>query len=493
MSAAHLNPVPRSLAEIIEDQDAGAVALIDGATTVTYGELRDRVSRLRSGLSAAGVGPTDRVMLIGENEADFVVAAFAILGLGAIVSPIRSRNPMPEVERKMTSVRPSVTVLCETADWLLPHAEALPCDQFVSVSQLDAAPAENDVPIAQVDGDDLAFLLLTSGVASESKVAMLSHSNLLWVQSAIIDGPKVGLGSDDIALCILPLTHIFGLNVVLLSTLRAGGTVVLQRRFDVDESLNLIGRHKVTTLSGAPPMWQQWAQADAVNADTFATVRYAASGAAALSAETFDLVKERFGVELSEGYGLTETSPVVTSSRGVPSKPGSVGVPLDGVEVVLVEEDGTPVEPGDAGEVVVRGPGIFKGYLDAPELTEQVLTDDGWFWTGDIGVFDADGYLYLVDRIKDIIIVSGFNVYPSEVEAILMEHPNVRGAIVVGVADGLTGEAVEAHVSGQVDVDELDQFCRDRLSRYKCPARYHLVEELPVTAHGKVVRRELRQ
>ena len=170
-----------------------------------------------------------------------------------------------------------------------------------------------------------------------------------------------------------------------------------------------------------------------------------------------------------------------------------MGVPLDGVEVVLVEEDGTPVEPGDAGEVVVRGPGIFKGYLDAPELTEQVLTDDGWFWTGDIGVFDADGYLYLVDRIKDIIIVSGFNVYPSEVEAILMEHPNVRGAIVVGVADGLTGEAVEAHVSGQVDIDELDQFCRDRLSRYKCPATYHLVEELPVTAHGKVVRRELRQ
>ncbi len=195
---------------------------------------------------------------------------------------------------------------------------------------------------------------------------------------------------------------------------------------------------------------------------------------------------------MAEGYGLTETSPIVTWSRGIPVRPTSVGKVIEGAQVVLVEPDGTPVDVGDTGEVVISGPGVFKGYLDSPALTDAVLTDDGWFWTGDVGVFDEDGYLYLVDRIKDIVIVSGFNVYPSEVEGVLMEHPGVRGAVVVGEEDLDTGETVVAHVLGEVDAAELDEFARANLSRYKCPTSYRFVDELPVAATGKLIRRELR-
>ena len=251
------------------------------------------------------------------------------------------------------------------------------------------------------------------------------------------------------ALAALPFSHIFGLNVILLATLRMGGQVVLQRRFDVDGSLELCARHGITLLAGAPPMWRRWSMTDAAD-DAFATVRLAISGAAALPIEVFDEMQRRHGITIEEGYGLTETSPILTSSRG-DAKAASVGRPVDGVELILVEEDGTPVDRGDAGEIVVRGPGIFKGYFDDEDATHEVLTSDGWFWTGDVGVLDDSDHLYIVDRIKDIIIVSGFNVYPAEVENVLLEHPDVRGAVVVGNIHLDTGETVVAYVSGDVD------------------------------------------
>ena len=268
--------------------------------------------------------------------------------------------------------------------------------------------------------------MLTSGVTGDPKAAMLSHGNLAWVQELTCDGSPDSLTADDVTLGVLPFAHIFGLNVVLRASLRAGAVCVLEQTFDVDESIDLIRTHGVTRIAAVPPMWKRWSLADAPD-DSFASVAYASSGAAALPAEVFAAVRSRFGLEISEGYGLTETSPIISNTRGMPVRPTSVGKVVDGVDLVLVDPDGTPVDLGDTGEIVVRGPGIFKGYLDAPEVTAAVLTPDGWFWTGDIGVFDDDGYLYLVDRVKDLIIVSGFNVYPAEVEAVLIEHPRGRG------------------------------------------------------------------
>ena len=239
-------------------------------------------------------------------------------------------------------------------------------------------------------------------------------------------------------------------------------------------------------------MWQRWAAADAP-ADAMASVRFARSGAASLPADVHERIKTHCGVEVRQGYGLTESSAALATGRGLDVRVTSVGKPLPGVEMVLVDDDGEPVDIGDIGEVVVRAPSVFKGYLDDPEATASVLTDDGWLWTGDVGLFDDDGYLYLVDRVKDIIIVSGFNVYPAEVEDVLMQHPDVRGAVVVGGAHGGTGETVIAHVSGDVSVAELKEFALTHLSGYKRPTEYQIVDELPHTAAGKFLRRELRK
>lgn len=479
-----------NLATMIEHHDADRVALIDGDVTITYGELRQRVDAMRATLAGLGIGPDGRVAVMAGNEPAFAVGAMAAMGLGAVAVPVRPSNPIPELQRKLDAVQPDVIVLGDEALWLLDHqADVAP--PLIDATSISLDLAADAPPIARRAGDDLAFMMLTSGVSSDAKVAMLSHHNLGWIQESITADPEAGISESDVLLGVLPFSHIFGLNVVLLAPFRVGASIVLQRRFDAQLSLELIKQHQITTISGAPPMWQRWARADAPD-DALASVRSAASGAAALPAEVFEAIKDRYGVEIAEGYGLTETSPIVTWSRGIDVKPTSVGKPLAGVEVVLVEEDGTPVDVGDTGEIVVRSPGVFKGYLDAPDLTNAVLTDDGWFWTGDMGVFDDDGYLYLVDRIKDIIIVSGFNVYPSEVESVLMEHPAVRGAVVVGTPHGETGEAVAAYVSGDVDEAELHPFTCARLSTYKCPTEYHFVDELPVAPTGKLIRRELR-
>ncbi len=486
-----------NLASIIEAHDDHRPALIDGEQTITYGLLRSRVAALRTSLHRDGVGPGDRVAVMAGNEPDFVVAVFAALGLGAAAVPIRPSSPLPELLRKLDVVDPRIILTGDAGRWAIEHHVALP-SPIAEVADLAPVTGSGEngrtadaPPIVDRGDDDLAFLLLTSGVSSDAKVAMLSHHNLAWIQMAITADSPHGISATDVSLGVLPFTHIFGLNVVLLATLRVGGSVVLQRHFDAEVSMDLIRHHKITTVAGAPPMWQRWAALDAPG-DSLASVTNAASGAASLPIEVFNRIKERYGVEIAEGYGLTETSPIVTWSRGIKVKPTSVGRPLDGVDVVLVEPDGTPVEPGDTGEIVIRSPGVFKGYLDAPGITSSVLTEDGWFWTGDMGVFDDDGYLHIVDRIKDIVIVSGFNVYPSEVESVLMNHPDVRGAVVVGSPHAETGETVVAYVSGQVDRDELDAHARAELSRYKCPSDYHFVDELPVAPTGKLIRRELR-
>lgn len=477
-----------NLASIITRHAGERIALIDGDVHLSYAELGQRVDAVRARLHEQGIGLDDPLAILAGNEIDFVVTMLAGLGLGARIVPVRPSSPLPELERKLASVKPKLLCLGEAGAWITADGVDLGLPTMDLAVDVDSGPAP---AIVERDADDIAFLMLTSGVASDAKVAMLSHGNLTWAHEIVIDRGEFGLQPDDVGLGVLPFSHIFGLNMVLLAVLRVGGTIVLQRRFDEVESLNLVKQHGITTLAGAPPMWQRWAAAD-VPDDSMASIRYATSGAAALPFAVFEAMRDRFGIEVAEGYGLTETSPIVTWSRGIPVRPTSVGKVIEEAEVVLVEPDGTPVDVGDTGEVVVRSPGVFKGYLNSPELTDAVLTDDGWFWTGDVGVFDDEGYLYLVDRIKDVVIVSGFNVYPSEVEGVLMEHPDVRGAVVVGEEDLDTGEAVVAHVLGAVDASELDTFARANLSRYKCPVDYRFVDELPVAPTGKLIRRELR-
>lgn len=482
-----------NLAGVISDHEAGLVALVNGDQTITYGEMRSQVAVMQQSLAELGVTAGSTVALASGNDPAFVMSALAILGLGGHVMPVNPTSPTAELVRTLDVAKPQMLLVGHAGRPYLDDDDiATPMVDLVALdAESAAAPTDAPMTVVERSDDDVAFYMPTSGTSGVAKVAMLSHGNLSFVHEAMQTLEPV-ISSSDVRLGVLPFSHIFGLNAVLLNSLRVGASIVLQQRFDAEESLRLVREHGVTILSGAPPMWHRWALADAPD-DSLATIRGAASGAAALPLGVFEMVRDRFGVEIKQGYGLTETSPIVTAGRGdVPVRPSSVGQVIPGVEVALVDDEGTPVDMGDEGEIVVRSPGVFLGYLDDVAMTESMLTDDGWLWTGDVGIFDEDGFLYLVDRIKDIVIVSGFNVYPAEVENALMLHPGVSGAIVTGTADEMTGEAVVAHVTGTATHDELKVHIAEHLSRYKRPTTYHFLDELPIAASGKAIRRALR-
>jgi long-chain acyl-CoA synthetase len=496
-----------NLAAIVEPHPGDAVALIDRGRTTTYGDLRRQVAELRTGLAERGVAPGDRVALVVANNWFFVVSYLAALGAGAVVVPLNPAATSKEIEDALVGTGAQVAVVgpAGRAAYAGVDPFAVPVERVLAPDgvRIDGAEpleacfvAGGAVPIAARDADDLAVLMFTAGTAGAARAAMLTHGNLLAniEQSAAVAARAVRPG--DVSLGVLPLFHIFGLNVVLAQALHAGASVVLVERFDPAETLELVQRHRVTIVAGAPTMYVAWATMPGAARDAMASVRIAASGAAPLPREVAVAFEERFAVPVGEGYGLTEASPVVSTSVGSAPRHGSVGVPLPGVEVRLVDQDGEDVLAGDPGEVWVRGPNVFAGYLDDPEATAAVLTPDGWLRTGDVAVADADGWLRLVDRAKDLVIVSGFNVYPTEVEEVLLEHPGIAEAVVVGVPDPYSGETVKAYVVEEpgrhLDVEEVIAHCAASLARYKCPTRVEFVEEIPRGLGGKALRRALR-
>ncbi len=271
-------------------------------------------------------------------------------------------------------------------------------------------------------------------------------------------------------------------------------TVLLVQRFDPATAVDTILERGVTVLPGPPSIWNSFAYFDQLEGSEFASVRLAISGASRLPIATAQLMRARFGLDISEGYGLTEASPIVTSSAGGDVRFGSVGRVLDGVHVRLVNDDGD-IPAGDVGEIWVSGPNVFAGYFRDADATDAVLTEDGWLKTGDMATVDDDGYLWLVDRAKDLVIVSGFNVFPAEVEDVLHTHPDVSEAGVIGVPHPHTGESVKAFVvateGSEIDEESLVEYCLDHLARYKCPNKIMFVNELPRNDAGKLVRRQL--
>jgi long-chain acyl-CoA synthetase len=494
-----------NLASIIDPHDADAVALVSRGKPTTYGELREQVAHLRGGLAQLGVGPGDRVALLLSNQPQFVDALLAILGLGAIAVPLNPQNPAPAIEHELRDVEAKAVFVGSTSAvaFAAVHRAALPSVEHVIAvdATIDGAQRYEDVighePAPAVDAapDDLAVLLFTSGTAGAPRAAMLTHGNLLAnidQNLAVVDR----ISSSDVIFGVLPLHHIFGLNVMLLLTLAAGASVVLVMRFDPSTALDTIVERGVTVIPGAPPMWTSWAAMAATQPAAFSAVRLALTGAAKMPEDATEVLLQKFGLVLREGYGLTEASPVVTSSAGLEPRAGSIGKPIPGVTVRIVDEDGDDVPLGDAGELWVKGDNVFKGYWNDPVATARVLHPDGWLRTGDVGVEDDDGYLYLVDRAKDLIIVSGFNVYPAEVEDVLSAYPGVAEVAVVGVAHPHTGEAVKAYVvmreGSEADEEQLIAFCHDQLARYKCPTKVLFVAELPRGMTGKILRRVLR-
>ncbi len=494
-----------NLAHIIDGHDADSVALIWRNRVTTYGELREQVAAFRGGLAASGVVADDRVALLLGNSPHFVIAYLATIGLGAVAVPLNPSSPGPELQSELTVVAPRVVVVDQigAGNWSNVDRAAVPsievavlteptaaADGVVAFDDLLAAAA---VDVVEVDESQLAVLMFTSGTAGSPRAAMLSHMNL----QANLDQSRSAQGhisADDVIYGVLPLFHIFGLNVVIGLGLCVGATLVLVQRFDPATAVQSIRDRGVTVIPGAPALWGAFAHFDELEADAFSTVRLALSGASRLPISVARTMHERFDIEIREGYGLTEASPIVTTSTGVTPRFGSVGRALAGVEIRLVNVNGDALV-GDVGEVLVRGANVFSGYYGDPEATADVLDADGWLHTGDMATTDDDGYLYLVDRSKDLIIVSGFNVFPAEVEEMLTMHPAVAEAAVVGVAHPHTGEAVKAYVvttpDSDVDEETLIEYSLDHLARYKCPSKVIFVDALPRNASGKLVRRNL--
>jgi long-chain acyl-CoA synthetase len=434
------------------------------------------------------------VAIVAANNWYFVAGYLAVLGAGAVAVPLNPQSPPPEIEAELARVGARLAIVGPSAGDLGVDPASVPgFEGAVPVGDLLDAEA---VPIVDRAPDDVAVLLFTSGTAGSPQPAMLTHGNLTSNIDQVLANPSRPEGADEVALCALPLFHVFGLNAVLGVTLRVGGTAVLVERFDPHTSLEAVAEHNVSILTGVPTMWAAWAALPDARPDAMASVRYAVSGAAPLEAATRRAVNERFGIDLTQGYGLTEASPAVTSGLGHGAPDGSIGVPLPGVSLRLVDADGEDTLVGDPGEIWVKGPNVFPGYWGDEDATRQVLTDDGWLRTGDMAVVDDDGFLSLVDRAKDVIIVSGFNVFPAEVEEVLELHPAVEAAAVVAVPHPHSGEAVKAFVvladGAVVDEQSLTDHAAAHLARYKCPSTIAFVDEVPHGVTGKVLRRALR-
>lgn len=496
------------LAPARESGDAPALRWRD--ETISFGDLAERVARLAGGLQDAGISPGDRVGVLCANNPFFVIAYLGALHAGAVAVPVNPMGAAEEVARELTGtgsrlaiVGPAGVPVVRSAQEQgglggveLVAAGANPEYDLEGATTWHALLTHDPIDATPREDVDVAVLVHTSGTSGTPKAAMLTHRNLAANIEQAQGHPTMRAEAGDMGLAVLPLFHVYGLNAVLGLSLANGSALVLAERFDPHDTLELVSGEAVTVLPGVPPMFQAWLSLPEIDPGAFESVRVAVSGASALSVEVQRQFADRFGVELHQGYGLTEASPIVTTTgaEGSP-RPGSIGVPLPGVEVRLVDQGGDDALVGDPGEIWVRGENVFVGYWEEPEATARVLDAEGWLHTGDIAVADDEGYLHIVDRSKDLVIVSGFNVYPAEVEEVLVRHDGVAEAAVTGVPHPHTGESVKAYVvarSGvQLDADELVAFCGEYLARYKCPSTVKVVEALPKGLAGKVLRREL--
>ncbi|MFD7816876.1 long-chain fatty acid--CoA ligase [Streptomyces sp. NPDC059785] len=476
-------------------------ALVEGELRLTFAEVWRRARARAGALAALGVRPGDRVALMAPNTAEFPQAYYAITAAGGVVVPVHLLLSAAEVEHVLTDSGATL-LLCHPAQAATGTAAAGAAGvrvvtlgaEFEKLAA-DAAPLPTYVTR---QADDPAVVFYTSGTTGVPKGAVLSHLNL--VMNATVNAFDANdIRPDDIALGALPLFHAFGQTVSMNSVWRAGATLVLLPRFDAARAVELMVKEGVNTFHGVPTMYVALA-AVAASMDTLPDLRVCISGGASLPVAVLERFEAAFGATVYEGYGLSETSPTATVNQPLfGTKPGSIGHPLWGidVEIARAEVEGRIelLPPGELGEVVIRGHNVFSGYLGRPEATAAAVVD-GWFRTGDLGTKDDEGFLRIVDRKKDVIIRGGYNVYPREVEEVLMRHPDIAQVAVIGLPDDLHGEEVCAVVvrapDAAADAPAITEWSKEHLGRHKYPRRVEFADELPLGPSMKVLKRELR-
>ncbi len=465
-------------------------------TTTTWAALDADVEATAAGLrSELGLHTGERVALALGSTPAFVAAYFGVLRAGLVAVPLNTGYTAPEVSQLVHDADAHV-VLCDDATLtVVEEAVAGTHRALVDPAGLDSVTAAGRGHAADTDGrggEDLAVLMFTSGTSGRPRAAMLSHRALLANLDQCRRLEPAPMTEDDVVLLVLPLFHIYGLNTGLGMVAATAATGVLVERFDPVATAELVRTEQVTNVPGAPPMYVGWSAAGQLGA--LRGVRLMASGASPLPAAALEQVLAGVGRPVHEGYGLTETAPVVSSTLASDVvKAGSIGRPVPGVEVRLVDEDGADAGDGDPGEVLVRGANLFSGYWPDGSGGPR---EDGWWATGDVAYQDDDGDLFLVDRRTELVLVSGFNVYPREVEDALAGHPDVAEVAVIAVPHPYTGEAVKAYVvpraGSALTADDVTRHAATRLARFKRPTIVTLVPALPHSATGKVAKGRLR-
>jgi acyl-CoA synthetase (AMP-forming)/AMP-acid ligase II len=457
--------------------DHPAIIEGDGEMT-TYAELVAHVDAVAALIQSKGIGKGDVVGLVGPNSAGWAIAYHAILRAGAIVTPMYALLKREEIERQMAS---------SEAKLLIDDPPA-----FVAEAEPGAKPAE-----VAVDPEDLAVLPYSSGTTGLMKGVMLTHRNLVANIEQAWD--SMPLDDQDVLVGLMPFFHIYGQTVVLNLGLAKGSTIVIMQRFDCDALMDLMEEYGVTWLHVAPPVILELATNTNVEGRDFSKLKLIISGAAPLDAELSGRAEAKIGAPIRQGYGMTELSPVSHKSRLAriaETPPGSVGALVPNTEARLVDpETGVDVAEGEQGEIWVRGPQVMRGYLNNPEATAETLVDDGWLRTGDIATIDSNGFTFIVDRLKELIKYKGHQVPPAELEAVLVSHPKVRDAGVIGMPMDDGGETPKAFVVAEdgVNGEELMAYVAERVAPYKKVREVEFVEAIPKSASGKILRRLLRE
>ncbi len=475
------------------------VAIRLGEETLSYRDLDDASARVAGLLAARNVGPGDPVGIMLPNVPQFAVGYFGVLRTGGVVVPMNPLLKAREVAYYLGDSGASVIFAWHAAAAEVEigakatETEAIVVDPATFGDLLaTATPAPTVVDRA---GHDTAVILYTSGTTGRPKGAELTHANLIRNAEGMGDD-LLRLGADDVIFGGLPLFHSFGQTCTLNTAVAAGASLTVLPRFDPAQALRMLADHHATVFAGVPTMYSALLHVPDRDDYDVSALRVCVSGGAAMPVEVLRQFEDAFGCIVLEGYGLSETSPVASFNHpDRERRPGSIGTPIRGVEMRVVDEAGSGLPQGQVGEIAIRGHNIMKGYWHKPKATADAISSDGWFRTGDVGRVDEDGYYYIVDRKKDLIIRGGYNVYPREVEEVIYEHPAVAEAAVIGMPHAELGEEVGAAVvlkpGMSVTADELRAFVKAQVAAYKYPRRVWFVDTLPKGPTGKILKREI--
>ncbi|MGO1510027.1 MAG: o-succinylbenzoate--CoA ligase [Actinomycetaceae bacterium] len=483
------------------------VAIVFEGAELTYRELHRRSVRLAHALRARGIVRGDRVAYLGPNHPALAETFFAVTMLGAVIVPLNVRLSATEHSFILKDSRAKILVhdveLTEVVEGL---DDDLHVEGTIVVGEGSAAEGEAyeevlaegpDVPVDEsITLDDVAMIQYTSGTTGRPKGVMMTHGNITWNSvNMMID---IDLRTDEVSLLVAPLFHTAGMNNCFLTTVLKGGTVVMMRSWDPDLGVDLIERHRVTMFLGVPTIFQTLARSSRWHTADFSSLRSLPCGSAPLPRALIETYAER-GLTFLQGYGMTESSPNATFLRADKAldKLGSAGTPCFFSDLRIVDPMGVDVGTGERGEVLIQGPNVMDGYWELPEVTAETVDADGWLRTGDVAIKDEDGFVFIVDRLKDMIISGGENIYPAEVEDALYRHPGVADCAVVGVPDDRWGEVGHAYIvpatGATLDPEEIRAHLRGELAPYKVPKTYEVLDRLPRNASGKLVKKGLRE